>query len=173
MTPTTQPEGTLETGDGRDVVRFERHLEHPIEKVWRALTEPDELIAWLGEAELDLVEGGQIVLRWQNTDGQGNRAILHGTITELDPPHVIEYDSDIHGVLRWELRKAGDGCVLTFSSRLSLPEDYRTKVLAGWHLHLDFLEEALSGGAVDWSRWDDEHLPRWEVHHDRYTAALG
>lgn len=43
-------DGTLETIDGRLALRFERTLAHPIERVWRALSEPDELGAWFPAA---------------------------------------------------------------------------------------------------------------------------
>jgi uncharacterized protein YndB with AHSA1/START domain len=171
MIPTTQPDGTLETRGGRHVIRFERRLSHPVEEVWSALTEPDELIGWLAQAKLDLVEGGDVELRWQNTNNEGEQTVLHGTITELDPPHVIEYETDLHGVLRWELREAGDGSVLRFSSSLPAPNDEVASFLAGWHIHLDHLEDALAGGAVDWPRWGEEHRPSWAAHHERYLAA--
>lgn len=44
-------DGALEIREGRHVVRFQRHLAHPIERVWAALTEPDELIGWWGAAD--------------------------------------------------------------------------------------------------------------------------
>jgi uncharacterized protein YndB with AHSA1/START domain len=168
----TETNGTLETRDGVDVLRFERHLDHPVERVWAALTEPAELIGWLAEAELDQVEGGRVVLRWQNSDEEGNQAVLHGTITELDPPRVIEYDSDIHGLLRWELCEEGSGSHLTFTATVSLPEDFRTKVLAGWHVHLDHLADALDGKPVNWPTWAADHMGRWKEYEERYAAAV-
>ena len=164
-------DGTLEIRGDSQVLRFERRLDHPIDRVWAALTEPDELIGWLAEAELELVEGGHVVLRWQNSDDQGNQAVMHGHITRLDPPRLLEYEGDIHGLLRWELQEEGDGCVVRFTNVTPAPEEFRTKVMAGWHIHLDHLEEALAGRRVDWSRWDDEHKPRWQEHHDRYASA--
>ena len=163
-------DGTLEIQGDSQVLRFERRLDHPIDRVWAALTQPDELLGWLAEAELDLVEGGDIVLRWQNTDDEGNQAVMHGRITRLDPPRLLEYEGDIHGLLRWELEEDGDGCVLRFTNVTPAPEEFRTKVLAGWHIHLDHLEDALDGRHVDWSRWSEEHRPSWQEHHDRYEA---
>jgi uncharacterized protein YndB with AHSA1/START domain len=165
-------DGTLETRGDRQVVRFERHLSHPVERVWAALTDPHELVGWLAEAEIDLVPGGRVVLRWLNSDEDGNQAVLHGTITELDPPRVIEYDSDIHGILRWELREDSGGSHLTFISTLALPDDYRTKVLAGWQIHLDHLEAALDGEPVDWPTWSRDHMDRWREYESRYAAAI-
>jgi uncharacterized protein YndB with AHSA1/START domain len=169
--PTDGPtDGHLETrDDGLSVLRFRRHLVHPVERVWAALTEPAELVGWLGEAEVELVEGGRFTLRWLNTDEQGNQAVMHATITRLDPPNLLETSGDLHGVLRWELRPDAGGTELTFSSTVELPEEYRSKTLAGWHSHLDFLVYALEGRAVDWPNWPRD---RWERHHDRYAERL-
>src|SRR3954467_8673001 len=53
-TRTTHPaDGTLETRDGRHVMRYERRLAHPVERVWAALTEPSELSGWLAAAGPD------------------------------------------------------------------------------------------------------------------------
>jgi uncharacterized protein YndB with AHSA1/START domain len=163
-------EGTLEHRGDHQVIRFERRLDHPVERVWRALTQPDEIERWLAVAELDLVEGGTVVLTWQNTDEDGNTAVARGTVSALDPPHVIEFDTDIHGRLRWELEPDGDGTALTFTAEAQLPEEYELQVLAGWHIHLDHLEHVLDGGTIDWPNWDCEHKPDWDGIRDRYAA---
>ena len=163
-------DGTLERRGGKQVIRFERRLDHPVERVWRALTDPDELAAWLALAELELVEGGRVVLTWQNTDTEGNTAVARGTVSALDPPRLLELDTDIHGRLRWELEPNGDGTALTFTAVAELPEEFETKVRAGWHIHLDHLEQVLDGGTIDWPNWDRDHLPEWERIHERYEA---
>ena len=177
-------DGTVELADGKHVLRFERRIGYPVERVWAALTEPDELAGWLAEAELDLVEGGSIALRWQNPisdedaerygidlpDGRDELPVVRGTVTRLDPPRLIEYDTDVHGLLRWELREDGPGCVLTFTSALPRLEDHMVvQTLAGWHHHLDVLEDALAGHPADWPDWPIE---RWAEHRDRYAARL-
>ena len=163
--PITLTDGVLETAGGKHVVRFQRHLAHPIERVWAALTEPDQLLAWWGDADVHLVEGGRFTMRWLNTDDQGNSPVMHATITRLDPPRLLETSGDIHGVLRWELRPDAAGTLLTFSSTLDLPEAYRTSVLAGWHYHLDALADTLAGRSVDLV-----NLDRWAQIHERYLA---
>ena len=53
--------GTLHAGEGRFVLRFERRLAHPLEKVWAALTDPAELGHWFPQdVEADLRPGGTI-----------------------------------------------------------------------------------------------------------------
>ena len=160
-------DGVLERVGERHVVRFQRQLAHPIERVWAALTDPAEIINWLGDAEVELAEGGRFTVRWLNTDDQGNRAVYHGTITHLEPPRLLEISGDIHGVLRWALRPEAGGTHLTFSSTLDLPDEYRTKVLAGWHCHLDYLAGALDGQRADLAGLSDG---RWARLHETYLA---
>ena len=164
-------DGTLERRGDRQLIRFERQLDHPVERVWRALTEPDEIAAWLALAELDLTEGGRVVLSWQNTDKEGNTAVARGTVSALEPPRLLEFDTDIHGRLRWELQPAGDGTHLTFTVDAQLPEDYELEVLGGWHIHLDHLDHVLDGGTIDWPNWWRDHLPEWERIRAAYESS--
>ena len=167
----TARDGTLERHGDTQVIRFERRLDHSVERVWRALTEPGEIAAWLALAELDLTDGGRVVLTWQNTDTEGNTAVARGTVSALDPPRLLELDTDIHGRLRWELEPDADGTLLTFTVEAQLPEEYELKVLAGWHIHLDHLEHVLDGGTIDWPNWSSEHMPEWERIRASYEAS--
>ena len=158
------PEGTVErTDDCLYVISFERRLAHPVERVWDALTLPEELIAWWGDAEVELAEGGRFDVRWLNTDDEGNAAELHATIAKLEPRRLLVLDGDIHGRLRWELTPDGDGTLLSFRSTVELEPEFLTKVPAGWHFHLDALERHLDGGTTDLVE-----IPEWEEIHARY-----
>jgi len=169
MTVHTTADGTLEArDDGRAVIRFERHLSHPVDVVWRALTTPGEMVRWWGEGSVDLVEGGRFDVTWLNTDDEGNRAAMKATIMRLDPPRLLETDGDEHGVLRWELDPEGEGTRLRFTSTLELPDQFRTRHIAGWHWHLDALETILDDGEVD-----PVNVTGWEPIHARYVAKLG
>ena len=176
MTPetrTTHPaDGTLETRDGRHVMRYERRLAHPVERVWAALTQPSELRGWLADADIDLVAGGRVQLRWLNTDDEGNRAVADGTVSALDPPRLLELDTEPHGVLRWELREAdGGGTALTFTVSVPAPNEGVDLARAGWHIHLEHLADALDGRPVDWPSWAAEHRPRFDEIHAAYAAS--
>jgi uncharacterized protein YndB with AHSA1/START domain len=176
MTPdtrTTHPaDGTLETRDGRHVMRYERRLAHPVERVWAALTQPSELRAWLADADIELVEGGRVRLRWLNTDDDGNRAVADGTVSALEPPRLLELDTEPHGVLRWELADDGaGGTALTLTVSVPAPSDAVEKARAGWHIHLEHLADALDGRPVDWPSWAAEHRPRWQEIHEAYAAS--
>ena len=157
------------TTDGRQVIRFERRLRHPVEAVWAALTDPAELIRWWGDADVELTEGGRFTMRWLNEDDDGNRVEMDARITELRPPAVLEVSGDPHGVLRFELDAEGDGTRLVFTSTLALPDEFRTRVLAGWHYHLDALARALDGDETELRALPNDE---WERIHDGYVARV-
>jgi uncharacterized protein YndB with AHSA1/START domain len=164
--------GTVETVGDTYVLRYERRFAHPVRRVWAALTDPAEMVAWWADADVDLTLGGKVELRWLNSRDDTPATVARGTVSALEPPHLVEYDTDVHGVLRWELRETADGCALTFICTVALPDEFVLKNLAGWHIHLDHLAGALDGRPVDWPQWWTEHYPAWEQHHARYADAV-
>ena len=177
--------GTIERTGERHVLRYERRLEQPVERVWAALTEPGEMRGWLAAAEeLDLREGGTITLRWLNIPDDTQEWAEKGVEipedhdisapvrgTQLDPPRLIEYDTDQMGVMRWELRDEGGACALTFTNTIELPDGSPPEqTLAGWHIHLDHLEDVLAGQEIDWANWTEKYMPRWEGIRARYQG---
>jgi uncharacterized protein YndB with AHSA1/START domain len=64
-------------------VRFDRRYPHPVERVWRAVTEPAELEHWFPcSVELDLREGGPMTFTFREHEMDP----MPGRVTELDPP---------------------------------------------------------------------------------------
>jgi uncharacterized protein YndB with AHSA1/START domain len=158
-------EGTVNQIHGGRVVRFERYLNHRVEKVWAFITRSEKIVDWLtAHAEMDLVEGGSIKLRWENGD------IVKGTFKQVNPPYELEYTwnepSAGKSLLRWELQPEGAGCSLilthTFFDSEQLPN-----FLAGWHVHLDVLAIVLQDRTVEFP-WD-----RVKDLRKIYAAKLG
>ncbi|WP_248924790.1 SRPBCC family protein [Paenibacillus hamazuiensis] len=135
-------DGKISHIDGRHVVSFERHLKHPVEKVWRALTTPEQIAKWLtAQSEMDLNVDGQLAFRWENGD------LVQGKFTKVDPPYELEYtwleQTSGYSVVRWRLKDDGEGCLLylthTFFESAVVPD-----FLAGWHVHLEVLDVVLN-----------------------------
>jgi uncharacterized protein YndB with AHSA1/START domain len=167
----TAPLGTAERRGDKHLLFFGRRLHDPIERVWAALTEPDQIGGWLGEAEVDLAVGGEIVVRFLNADPNDfpdGPPTWRATITRLEPPHLLEYEGEGE-VARFELREDGDGCVLSFTNERPVTDEDVREFLAGWHIHLDFLADALEGRPItDWANWPRD---RFEAVHQRYFGA--
>ena len=77
-------------------VRFERLLDHPVDKVWEAITEPDQMDSWLGPTKRTGEEGGTITVTTKGGD-------MGGVITRWEEHSVLEYTWWKDTVICWEL----------------------------------------------------------------------
>jgi uncharacterized protein YndB with AHSA1/START domain len=180
--------GTLEVcDDGKYVLRFERRLAHPPEKVWRALTEPDQLRQWFPtdiEGERSLGAKLLFVFRDDAPRAEDMPELLEhdpedleGEFTEFDPPRLLAYtwgDED----LRWELEPTEQGCRLalthTFDERSGIPHPAgprkkAARTASGWDVCLASLEALLDGGSRDDDRSGDQP---WQPLYERYVAKF-
>src|SRR4051812_41958498 len=73
--------------DGRPAVQFERVYSHPTERVWMAITDPDELIAWFpSRAVIEPAVGGSVSF---TGDPYGEDAT--GTVLAYEPPRRLAF----------------------------------------------------------------------------------
>jgi uncharacterized protein YndB with AHSA1/START domain len=176
---TIPDEGAVQEIDGRYVLRFERHFSHPVEKVWDALTRPERMVEWLGDAEIhvELVEGGRLSTRTTGPtelveaiiQEAGEDALVNqDTVLRVEPPSLFEhtFGGDPGSIARWELQRDGDGCRLTLTHTEPPGFDgaHRPRDLAGWHVLLEQLGEALDGKHHTWRK------ERWEELRDHYKT---
>ncbi len=72
-------EGSIEQRDGRVICRYERRLRHPVDVVWKAITDPDEIERWTGSRpEIDLRPGGHYVTYQRGGDRVADRVTRAG-----------------------------------------------------------------------------------------------
>ncbi|HEX5114682.1 MAG TPA: SRPBCC domain-containing protein [Pseudonocardiaceae bacterium] len=149
--------GTLVTVDGRPALRFERHLKHPVERVWRAIIVPAELASWFPAAADWTPEAGEVF----EAGGQT------GQVTALEPPHLIEW-TFAGQAFRFDLSAEPDGCALVFTHVFDdgVPA---ARTAAGWECYFDRLEPHLAG--EDLSE-EAAHDPIGE-RHEYYAARFG
>jgi uncharacterized protein YndB with AHSA1/START domain len=172
-------DAVLQDDRGRTVLRFERTLEHPAERVWRYLTEPAELSSWHPSPfELQAAPDGQVRrVRYSSGAAPG---MENGEVTDFDPPRLLGYTwGEDH--LRWELHPRDGGCLLvlvhTFDDHFKAARD-----AAGWHLCLDALAALVSGAGpardagtdgdglpADWKRLNREYEDRFGIPPEKAT----
>jgi uncharacterized protein YndB with AHSA1/START domain len=155
---------TLSTENGRTVLRMQRELRHPVEKVWRAITEPGELRGWFPAAvEVDLRLDGPITFTFEDDPDAPVDEHGSGVIRAYEPPRLIEYNWGDE-VLRWELVPSTDGCTLhltaTFDDRAG-----SASFTSGWSLCFDALAGLLSGSSVP----GKDYAPL----HEHYVKVFG
>jgi uncharacterized protein YndB with AHSA1/START domain len=94
---------------------------HPVERVWRAITEAGPVAAWFGPVEFDMRVGGTARF------GPAESPWWTTVISRLDPPALIEFSGAMPtpsaGFIRYELTAVGDGCRMVFTQRFD-PGDH-------------------------------------------------
>lgn len=157
--------GVITGHGGVYTLRFERHLDYPVSRVWEALTQPASLVNWLAGAKVDLRPGGDFILEF------ASGSVSKGRITRFKEMALLEYSwhegqKDDSRVC-WELFDEGPGrcrLVMTHTHVTEHVPDFG----AGWHTHLDLLTEVLAGKRKSWS-WDDEW---WRSKLPMYTDGV-
>lgn len=132
--------GTLEQASTGWRLRFTRELDHPAERVWRAVTEAGHLAAWFPmRVQGDWVVGGPLTF----ADPEGRGLEFTGKVLAYQPPSVVEFSWG-PDVLRLEIEPRGAGCTLTLLDTFD-ELGKAARDAAGWHVCLDLLAEHLDG----------------------------
>ena len=127
-----------------NALRFERRFAHPIEDVWRAVSEPDGLRQWFpAGVDLELRPGGAMRFTFP---GHVDEA-MGGQVTAVDAPRLLEFLWE-EDRIRIELEPDGSGTLLRFTHTLT-QKPGAAKVAAGWHVCLDALSTLLETGASE------------------------
>jgi uncharacterized protein YndB with AHSA1/START domain len=151
-------DATLNYVNGEPTLRFERRLRHAPAKVWRAVTDPEEMRHWFPAAvETQLRPGAP--MRFVFPDEAVVDGTWDGEVLEVDEPRVFMFRWNTD-VLRIELIPDGDGCRLVFTQtigggRIGFLAAGRTA--AGWDTCLDQLVARLDGTTVPEN--EDWHAP--------------
>jgi uncharacterized protein YndB with AHSA1/START domain len=161
-------------GDEEWTLVFVRDLRHPPERVWAALTEPEELEKWAPyAANRSLASPGDLTLTMLGADPTVDPAQLRSaaTVRRAEAPTLLEHTWG-SGLLRWELAATGSGTRLTLRHTVDDP-DWVPKAAAGWHICLVVAEHLLAGQPIEPIRGEAAYGYGWQELHDAYAARLG
>lgn len=148
-------------GHGR-TVRFERHFQAPIDEIWAACTEPDQLSHWFAEVSGDLRVDGAAFIDFDN--GEHTPVVIR----ECEPPRLLVADwafgDDAMSTLRVDLSSSDDGGTTMVLEHRMLPSSTGVGYAAGWHAYLDRLADQLSGAEIaNWSQRFDELIGDYQA----------
>ena len=127
--------GSEITVDGRRALRFERRLAHPVERVWRAVTEPAELARWF------VAEATWVPEEGEEFEAAGAR----GRVTVVDPPRRFAWEWSVERY-SFDLSPDGDGCLLVFTHVFNPEYGPSWQHAAGWETYFARLDVHLAGG---------------------------
>lgn len=157
-------------GEGdRWTLVFVRELAHSPERVWAALTEPEQLREWSPfDAPRDLGSVGVATLTMSGGDDSEQ---LPAVVRRADRPTVLEYTWG-EDLLRWDLSATPSGTRLMLRHTVAGGE-WVPRTAAGWHICLDVAERFLDGEPVGRIVGDDARQHGWDDLHDVYAERLG
>ena len=142
----------------RLTVEYIRTFAHPIDRVWRAITDPAQFRAWFIPGEIDLRVGG--AYKFASGD-------FAGKVTAIEPPRLIRFSHSSNpeqAYFQYELSEAGSGTRMRFVQHFApggayqeVPGDlggdlpggpdtpWMPGFVGGWHEHFDALGDYLDG----------------------------
>jgi uncharacterized protein YndB with AHSA1/START domain len=143
----------------KDSVVAEIHIAAPPERVFQAITQPEQLMRWFTDVscpvklwEIDARKGG----RWRSANHPAAKSLngvnefrAGGEIIAIDPPRLLVYtwhanwhdDPSLATVVRWELHPNRDGTrVKVIHSGLAKEKVARTDYAGGWTGVLNYLK---------------------------------
>jgi uncharacterized protein YndB with AHSA1/START domain len=163
-------------------VEYVRVYPHPIERVWRAISDPREISVWFWEARFDFRVGGSFAFGPEGSD-------LFGVFDAIDPPRFIRFKGpspaqNPEGYFQFALDAVAAGTKVTFVQHFTPgfvphpewgadPADHpfaavnpwRAGTLTGWHLAFATLGQLLSGEEItDTSLEESGLLPVYREH---------
>jgi uncharacterized protein YndB with AHSA1/START domain len=172
----------------RWTMEYVRVYPHPIERVWRAIIEPEEFGVWFIKGRLDARVGGRY---WFGDDG------FQGAVQAIEPPRRLRLADDNAGqTFEYELTEVGGGTRMRFVQHIppagpyeeilshpEYPDDpggdlpggldtpWRPGFVGGWHGMFDELTDFLDG-VPGGSRLPQTRLGRIAQGWARYASGL-
>jgi uncharacterized protein YndB with AHSA1/START domain len=139
------------------MVRIERVLPGPIERVWDYLTRAEQRRRWLAGGEFELRPGGRASLKFAHRDispeteapPRYREAADSGFAAEViacEPPRLLAITwggAEDPSEVAFELRAEADKVRLVVTHRRLARREALVDVAAGWHTHLGILEDDL------------------------------
>jgi uncharacterized protein YndB with AHSA1/START domain len=143
----------------RFTIEYTRVYPHPIERVWRAITDPAEFRAWFIPGKMDARTGGSYKFGGPGMDFQG-------PVIEAIPPAYIRFGGPAHetGYFQYELSEVPGGTRMRFTQHFPPGEAYdespeglggdlpggpgspwKPAFVGGWHQAWEALRDFLDG----------------------------
>lgn len=169
--PMHHVDATVRRDGDRWVLRMERLLRHPADRVWAALTHADEIRRWAPYApDRDLDRVGDVPLPQAEGGRPADGPPEAGRVIVADPPHLLVLAWGEHE-LRWELTPTADGVLLVLSHVFDEPAE-APDYASGWHLCLAVLAARLDGQDPPPAAGEAAKDYGWERLREEYAQVL-
>jgi len=148
---------TMRISPDRDEIVSEIEIAVPAERVFQALTDPQQVLSWWGQAgiyrctefQADLRRGG----KWRSAGiGPNGRFVVTGEYLEVAPPRLLvhmwvaSWTGDAETTVQWELNQIAHGTMLRLrhsglAAHPGIGDSY-----SGWPRMLSWIQALLERG---------------------------
>lgn len=150
---------TVTVTPDQDAVLAEIHIAAPVERVFAAISDPNQVKNWWGQkgkyrhtdSESDVRPGGK--WRTSGASDNGEKFSVSGEYLEIDPPRLLVYtwaasfDGGAVTTVRWELRPHEGGTLVTLRhSGLAKQPDASKRYGGGWPTVLAWMQAYVETG---------------------------
>ena len=166
------------------VLEIYRDLPGPIERVWDYLTKSDLRQKWLCAGDVSAEPGGEIQFRFDHSllskhatpdshKNSGDQNMV-GVVRVYEPPHHLAFswpsgEAEAPTEVVIKLIEIEGGVRLHLRHERVLTSDYMSGASAGWHTHLDILDDLLCA-RVGRDFWE-HFLPLEQEYKSRLAGA--
>jgi uncharacterized protein YndB with AHSA1/START domain len=159
--------GEVQKLDDGFKVTFERHLDHDIETVWEAITDPKKLKYWFTDIEMEHMPGGKMNIIFRDA----GKTVTSGEIVKIEKPFhfVWTWEGELAD---WRLIPEGKNkCKLVFTySKMS--DQYAVGAAGGFHTLVSRLEQFLNGDKTIYPFGTEEFDPEQELLREKYGEKI-
>ncbi|MFD5405569.1 SRPBCC family protein [Streptomyces griseorubiginosus] len=143
----------LTLDDGRPAVRFSRTYDHPADRVWRFVTDAEELAHWFpSRAEIELRPGGTI-----RFSGDPHMPDSTGRVLAVDEPRHLSFEwggDELH----FDLEELDDERTRFTLTNVLVSADTAARNGAGWEVCLAALDAHARGEHPESRPWKDLYV---------------
>jgi uncharacterized protein YndB with AHSA1/START domain len=154
----------LTLDDGRPAVRISRTYDHPVDRVWQFVTDPDELAQWFpSRAEIDLRPGGTVKF-----SGDPNMPESTGRVIAVDAPRHLSFEwggDELH----FDLEEVEEKRTRFTLTNILSAENTAARNGAGWEVCLAALDAKVHGERFEGPH-AGAHAP-WKEFYVGYLRA--
>jgi uncharacterized protein YndB with AHSA1/START domain len=158
---------TVDLTAATPVLTWERCYDQPVERVWAALTDPEQMDVWWGmplSVALEPEQGGGVTFHWNGGEAD------QGVVLAYDEPRHLGFSWDVD-LQHWRLHPTADGGCVVVLTRSEHDPCHLANQAAAWHNALERLDLLLQGKPVP-PPLPDPAVPELVAHY-RETLGLG
>lgn len=150
-----------ETESSPLVLRMTRSFDAPMERVFRAFADPEQLVKWWGPTGMSVIDHDinvRVGGAWRTTIQAkgGDEYTMSGVYREISPPHRLAFtwawerdgERGHETMVTIQLSEDGERTKLAFLQEIFDTEEMRDSHQDGWHESFICLTEALENEAI-------------------------